>query len=45
MGCDMAQGFLFSRPLPHERIEAWMSARTEVTTELAGGRLRVVGSS
>ncbi|MDQ1632181.1 MAG: hypothetical protein QOC80_2153 [Frankiaceae bacterium] len=45
MGCDMAQGFLFSRPLPYERLEAWMSARTEVTAELAGGRLRVVGSS
>lgn len=30
IGCDIAQGFLFSRPLPRERIEAWMQARTEV---------------
>ncbi len=44
MGCDVAQGFLFSRPLPHERIEAWMSARTELTPGTPDGdqRLRVV---
>jgi EAL domain-containing protein (putative c-di-GMP-specific phosphodiesterase class I) len=44
MGCDVAQGFLFSRPLPHERIEAWMSARTELTAATDNGdqRLRVV---
>jgi EAL domain-containing protein (putative c-di-GMP-specific phosphodiesterase class I) len=44
MGCDMAQGFLFSRPLPRERIEAWMAARTEVAPGAPGGegRLRVV---
>jgi len=44
MGCDVAQGFLFSRPLPHERIEAWMAARTELTSVSADGdqRLRVV---
>src|SRR5206468_11134956 len=29
MGCDVGQGFLFSRPLPHERLDAWFSARTE----------------
>jgi diguanylate cyclase (GGDEF)-like protein len=44
MGCDVAQGFLFSRPLPHERIEAWMAARTELTAASDDGdqRLRVV---
>jgi diguanylate cyclase (GGDEF)-like protein len=44
MGCDVAQGFLFSRPLPRERIEAWMAARTELTSASADGdqRLRVV---
>jgi len=44
MGCDIAQGFLFSRPLPQERLEAWMAARTELTSGSAGGdeRLRVV---
>lgn len=44
MGCDVAQGFLFSRPLPYERIEAWMAARTELTSATADGdaRLRVV---
>ncbi len=44
MGCDIAQGFLFSRPLPEERLEAWMAARTELTSGSAGGdeRLRVV---
>jgi EAL domain-containing protein (putative c-di-GMP-specific phosphodiesterase class I) len=29
MGCEIGQGFLFSRPLPYERLEAWFGARTE----------------
>jgi diguanylate cyclase (GGDEF)-like protein len=28
MGCDVAQGFLFSRPLGERRFEAWLRART-----------------
>ena len=29
IGCEVGQGFLFSRPLPYERLEAWFSAQTE----------------
>ncbi len=29
MGCDIGQGFLFSRPLPYDRLEAWIAARTD----------------
>jgi diguanylate cyclase (GGDEF)-like protein len=28
MGCDVAQGFLFSRPLGPDRFDAWLAART-----------------
>ena len=28
MGCDVAQGFLFSRPLGERRFESWLRART-----------------
>ena len=28
MGCDQAQGFLISRPMPVDRFEAWLQART-----------------
>jgi diguanylate cyclase (GGDEF)-like protein len=28
MGCDVAQGFLISRPLGSDRFDAWLSART-----------------
>jgi diguanylate cyclase (GGDEF)-like protein len=28
MGCDVAQGYLISRPLCEERLEAWLHART-----------------
>ncbi len=47
MGCDIAQGFLFSRPLPAERIEAWMRQRTQTDTGTAvdgAQRLRVVSA-
>jgi diguanylate cyclase (GGDEF)-like protein len=44
MGCEIGQGYLFSRPLPFERLEAWLSARTEPTSTPAGEvrRLRAV---
>ncbi|GAA4620818.1 putative bifunctional diguanylate cyclase/phosphodiesterase [Saccharopolyspora hordei] len=29
MGCDVAQGYLISRPLSEERFEAWLKARTK----------------
>ena len=28
MGCDVAQGFLFSRPLAADRFDAWLAVRT-----------------
>ncbi|WP_199434458.1 putative bifunctional diguanylate cyclase/phosphodiesterase [Qaidamihabitans albus] len=28
MGCDVAQGYLISRPLSEERLDAWLQART-----------------
>jgi len=48
MGCDIAQGFLFARPLPPDRLEAWVAARTESSgdetpADEATRRLRVVG--
>jgi EAL domain-containing protein (putative c-di-GMP-specific phosphodiesterase class I) len=45
MGCDAAQGFYFSRPLPAERFDAWLAARTECAAATTGrrGSLRVVG--
>ncbi|MFB9237498.1 putative bifunctional diguanylate cyclase/phosphodiesterase [Plantactinospora siamensis] len=29
IGCQIAQGFLFSRPLPYERLAAWVEAQAE----------------
>ncbi len=29
VGCDIGQGFLFSRALPFERLEAWLALQTE----------------
>ncbi|BCJ60141.1 putative bifunctional diguanylate cyclase/phosphodiesterase [Micromonospora endophytica] len=44
IGCEIGQGFLFSRPLPYERLEAWFGAQVEPesisNSELP--RLRVV---
>ncbi|MDY7088026.1 MAG: bifunctional diguanylate cyclase/phosphodiesterase [Actinomycetota bacterium] len=44
MGCELGQGYLFSRPLPYERLEAWFNAQTEPATTDAGEvrRLRAV---
>ncbi|SCL40705.1 diguanylate cyclase (GGDEF) domain-containing protein [Micromonospora pallida] len=44
IGCDIGQGFLFSRPLPYERLEAWFGAQAEVEPLPAADvrRLRVV---
>jgi EAL domain-containing protein (putative c-di-GMP-specific phosphodiesterase class I) len=44
MGCEIGQGFLFSRPLPYERLEAWFNAQTEAESTPSGEirRLRAV---
>ncbi|WP_213453122.1 putative bifunctional diguanylate cyclase/phosphodiesterase [Rhizomonospora bruguierae] len=44
IGCDVGQGFLFSRPLPFERLEAWFGVQTEAEPTPAGlvRRLRAV---
>jgi EAL domain-containing protein (putative c-di-GMP-specific phosphodiesterase class I) len=44
IGCDVGQGFLFSRPLPYERLEAWFGAQTEAEPTPLGEvrRLRAV---
>lgn len=44
IGCDIGQGFLFSRPLPYERLEAWFAAQTEAEPTPLGEvrRLRAV---
>ena len=44
MGCDVGQGFLFSRPLPYERLESWLGQQTEAAPSSMGEirRLRAV---
>ncbi|MEV4499162.1 bifunctional diguanylate cyclase/phosphodiesterase [Micromonospora arborensis] len=44
IGCEIGQGFLFSRPLPYERLAAWFGAQIEPETISNGElpRLRVV---
>ncbi|MFG1871364.1 putative bifunctional diguanylate cyclase/phosphodiesterase [Micromonospora arborensis] len=44
IGCEIGQGFLFSRPLPYERLAAWFGAQIEPETISDGElpRLRVV---
>jgi diguanylate cyclase (GGDEF)-like protein len=44
IGCDIGQGFLFSRPLSHDRLEAWFAAQTEPEATSMGEvrRLRAV---
>ncbi|RIV38729.1 bifunctional diguanylate cyclase/phosphodiesterase [Micromonospora radicis] len=29
IGCEIGQGYLFSRPLPYERLEAWFGAQVD----------------
>jgi EAL domain-containing protein (putative c-di-GMP-specific phosphodiesterase class I) len=44
IGCEIGQGFLFSRPLPYERLEAWFGAQVDPES-ITGNelpRLRVV---
>ncbi|SDL65480.1 diguanylate cyclase (GGDEF) domain-containing protein [Geodermatophilus siccatus] len=36
MGCDKLQGFLVSRPLPDQRLESWILARTGVRSAVPG---------
>jgi len=36
MGCDKLQGFLVSRPLPDDRLESWILARTGVRSAAPG---------
>lgn len=45
IGCDIGQGFLFSRPLPYERLETWLGVQTDAEPGPAGEvrRLRAVG--
>nr|MDT0661012.1 bifunctional diguanylate cyclase/phosphodiesterase [Micromonospora sp. DSM 115978] len=47
IGCEIGQGFLFSRPLPYERLEAWFGAQTEAETPHSPDvrRLRAVPTS
>jgi diguanylate cyclase (GGDEF)-like protein len=40
MGCDKLQGFLVSRPLPDDRLESWLLARTGVRSAGPGARHR-----
>jgi diguanylate cyclase (GGDEF)-like protein len=40
MGCDKLQGFLVSRPLPDDRLESWLLARTGVRTAAPGATHR-----
>jgi diguanylate cyclase (GGDEF)-like protein len=44
IGCEIGQGFLFSRPLPYERLEAWFGAQVDPESLVGadGPRLRVV---
>jgi diguanylate cyclase (GGDEF)-like protein len=40
MGCDVGQGYLFSRPLPQERLSTWMQLRDQPVRR---GPIRLVG--
>ncbi|MGH3623396.1 MAG: putative bifunctional diguanylate cyclase/phosphodiesterase, partial [Sciscionella sp.] len=36
MGCDIAQGYLISRPLSEDRLEGWLQARTSRASSSGG---------
>ncbi|MGY1708003.1 putative bifunctional diguanylate cyclase/phosphodiesterase [Geodermatophilus sp. SYSU D00758] len=40
MGCDKLQGFLISRPLPDDKLESWLLARTGVRSAVPGTQHR-----
>ncbi|WP_245887601.1 putative bifunctional diguanylate cyclase/phosphodiesterase [Geodermatophilus tzadiensis] len=40
MGCDKLQGFLLSRPLPDDKLEKWLLARTGVRSAAPGAQHR-----
>ena len=40
MGCDKLQGFLVSRPLPDDRLESWLLARTGMRSAAPGAAHR-----
>jgi diguanylate cyclase (GGDEF)-like protein len=43
LGCDVGQGFLFSRPLPFERFEAWLAVQTEPVSSEQGSTVNAAG--
>ncbi|HKE64259.1 MAG TPA: sensor domain-containing phosphodiesterase [Micromonosporaceae bacterium] len=45
MGCDVGQGFLFSRPLPYDRLEAWLAAQTDAEPTATGEVRRLRAAS
>jgi diguanylate cyclase (GGDEF)-like protein len=45
MGCDVGQGFLFSRPLPYDRLEAWLAAQTDAERTAKGEVRRLRAAS
>jgi EAL domain-containing protein (putative c-di-GMP-specific phosphodiesterase class I) len=36
LGCDRAQGFHYSRPVPLDELLPWLSQRQELTSSRAG---------
>ena len=40
MGCEIGQGFLFSRPLPYERLEAWFERPGRAGVDHPTGEVR-----